>query len=92
MNGLLGQAAVQHVEQERNQELFKSKHNMGAKYVLDYHRGTVTPSPVQVSTFIIKGKWRRTQHYQFLKICVFPDLFLRYHKKENNEKCIPITI
>jgi hypothetical protein len=48
VNGLLGQAAVQHVDQERNQELFKSKHNMGAKYVMDYQKGTATPSPVRV--------------------------------------------
>ena len=57
MYGLRGQLAVQvpavqHVEQARNLELFKSKHNMGVKYVLEYHRGAVTPGPVQVSTFI----------------------------------------
>ena len=48
VNGLSGQVAVQHVEQARNLELFKSKHNMGAKYAMDYPRGTATPSPVQV--------------------------------------------
>ena len=48
MNGLRGQVAVQHVDQARNLELFKSKHNMGAKYVMDYQRGTATPIPVQV--------------------------------------------
>ena len=81
MNGLHGQVAVLHVDQARNLELFKYKRNMGANYVMDYHRGTVTTTPVQVGTFIIKGKWRRTQHYEFLKICVFPDLFSRYHQQ-----------
>ena len=51
MNGLRGQLAVQHVDQARNLELFKFKYNMGAKYVLEYHKGTVTQSPVQVSTY-----------------------------------------
>ena len=63
MNGLRGQVAVQHVDQARNLEPFKSKHNTGAKYVLDCHRGTVIPSPAQVNTFKIflskvKGKKR----------------------------------
>ena len=84
VNGLCGQVAVQHVDKAGNQELFKSEHNMGVKYVLEYHRGIVTPSPVQVSTFIIEEKWRRTQNHEFLKICIFPDLFSRYHKL----KCI----
>ena len=53
MNGLHGQVAVQHVDQARNLELFNSEHNMEAKYVLDYHRETVTPSPVQVSAIKI---------------------------------------
>ena len=51
MNGLCGQGAAQHVDQAGNLEPFKSKHNTGAKYVLDYHRGTVTSRPAQVSTF-----------------------------------------
>ena len=37
------------MEQANNLEVFKSKHNMGANYAMDYHRGTVTPIPVQVS-------------------------------------------
>ena len=53
MNGLRGQLAVQHVDQARNLELFKFRYNMGAKYVLEYHKGTVTQSPVQVSTIKI---------------------------------------
>ena len=64
MNGLHGQVAAQHVDQARNLELFKSKHNMGDKYVLDCHRETVTPSPVQVSTFktfICEEKEKRNQ-------------------------------
>ena len=49
------------MEQARNIELFMSKNNMGVKYALDHHGGTVTPSPAQVSTFIVfirekKGK------------------------------------
>ena len=54
MNGLHGQVALLHVDQARNLELFKYKRNMGANYALDYHRGTVTTTPVQVSTFIIE--------------------------------------
>ena len=89
--GLRGQLAVQvpavqHVEQARNLELFKSKHNMGVKYVLEYHRGAVTPGPVQVSTFIIEEKWRRTQNHEFLKICIFPDVFSRFHKRKKRRK------
>ena len=53
VNGQDGQVALQHVDQACNLDLFKSKHKMGAKYVLDYHRGTVTPCPVQVSTIRI---------------------------------------
>ena len=51
MNGLYGQLAVQLVDQVGNLEPFKSKHKTRARYVLDYHRGTVTPSPAQVRTF-----------------------------------------
>ena len=91
VNGLRGQLAVQvpavqHVEQARNLELFKSKHNMGVKYVLEYHRGAVTPCPVQVSTFIIEEKWRRTQNHEFLKICIFPDIFSRFHKRKKEKE------
>ena len=81
MNGLCGQVAVQHVDQARNLELFNSEHNMEAKYVLDYHRETVTPSPVQVSTFkifICEEKEKRNQYHEFLKIGILPDLFSRY--------------
>jgi hypothetical protein len=53
VNGPVGLNVQIHVEQAYNLELFKSKHNMGAKYALDYHRGTVTPSPVQVGTIKI---------------------------------------
>ena len=84
MNGLHGQVALLHVDQARNLELFKYKRNMGANYALDYHRGTVTTTPVQVSTFIIEQKWRRTQHYEFLKICIFPDLFFEIPSTKKN--------
>ena len=50
-NGPAGLNVQNHVEQAHNPELFKSKHNMGAKYALDYQRGTVTPTLVQVRTF-----------------------------------------
>jgi len=61
VNGLRGQLAVQvpavqHVEQARNLELFKSKHNMGVKYVLEYHRGAVTPGPVQLTVNGLRGQ------------------------------------
>ena len=49
-NGPVGLNVQNHVEQANNLEIFKSKHNMGANYALDYHRGTVTPIPVQVRT------------------------------------------
>ena len=52
-NGPVGLNVQNHVEQANNLEVLKSKHNMGAKYALDYHRGTVTPTPVQVSTIRI---------------------------------------
>ena len=86
MNGLHGQVAVLHVDQARNLELFKYKRNMGANYALDYHRGTVTTTPVQVSTFIIEQKWRRTQNHEFLKICIFPDVFSRFHKRKKEKE------
>ena len=78
MHGLCGQGAVQHVEQARNLEPFKSKHNTRAKYVLDYHRGTVTPSPAQVSTFkifISEKEEKRNQDHEFLNSGILPDLF-----------------
>jgi hypothetical protein len=53
------------VEQANNLEVFKSKHNMGANYALDYHRGTVTPIPVQVSTNITN----ETKFLRILKNC-----------------------
>jgi len=56
VNGLGGQVAVQHVDQARNLELFKSKHNMGAKYVMDYQRGIATPSSVQSTVNGLNGR------------------------------------
>ena len=45
-NGPVGLNVQNHVEQANNLEVFDSMHKMGAKYALDYHTGTVTPSPV----------------------------------------------
>ena len=45
-NGPVGLNVQNHVEQANNLEVLNSKDNMGAKYALDYHAGTVTPSPV----------------------------------------------
>ena len=65
MNGLHGQVAVLHVDQARNLELFKYKRNMGANYALDYHRGTVTSTPVQSSNAELFGK---TSAIKFLAV------------------------
>ena len=67
MNGLHGQVAVLHVAQARNLELFKYKRNMGANYALDYHRGTVTTTPVQSSNAELFGKTSAIKFQWFLQ-------------------------